>query len=92
MTVPKVNREHLMYWLHMKHKHFANMLPATSTIVSGAWQLHSAGSDMPTLIQQARQDTVHDVVACKAACLGSLCKTGLRSMNLRDTRRNAPVP
>jgi len=37
---------------------------------------------MPALTQQARQDAVRDVVAGKAACLASLCKTDLRPMNL----------
>ena len=47
---------------------------------------------MPALIQLARLDAVRDVVAGKATCLASLCKTGLRPMTLRDSRRHAPVP
>ncbi len=52
----------------------------------------AAGSDMPALLQQAREDAVRDVVAGKAACMASLCKTDLRPMNLRDAMRNAPAP
>ena len=62
------------------------MLPATSTIFPVLGSCDSAAeSDMPALIQQARQDAVRDVVAGKAACLANFCEADLRPMNLQCT-------